>query len=135
MSPKQQCTRWTWVAVAAADLALVVAAWLRYETPTAGRLAFEEQLAEQRHRAAPRVGEHAAQDDRNRGVDDREGGVHAQRNAFQAAEAAHDEGVVGRQVEAVLDREADDDLQCILFDVSMPWSAMASWSGLPGQIA
>ena len=35
--------RWTWVAVAAADLALVVAAWLRYETPAAGGLAFEEQ--------------------------------------------------------------------------------------------
>ncbi|MDE0776359.1 MAG: NADH-quinone oxidoreductase subunit M [Nocardioides sp.] len=35
--------RWGWVAVAAADLALVVAAWLCYETPTAGRLAFEEQ--------------------------------------------------------------------------------------------
>ena len=36
--------RWAWVAVAAADLALVVAAWLRYDTPTAGRLAFEEQV-------------------------------------------------------------------------------------------
>ena len=35
--------RWTWVAVAAADLALVVAAWLRYETPAAGGLALEEQ--------------------------------------------------------------------------------------------
>ena len=35
--------RWAWVAVAAADLALVVAVWLRYEAPTPGRLAFEEQ--------------------------------------------------------------------------------------------
>ena len=35
--------RWAWVAVAAADLALVVAVWLRYETPPVGRLAFEEQ--------------------------------------------------------------------------------------------
>jgi NADH-quinone oxidoreductase subunit M len=35
--------RWAWVAVAAVDLALVVALWLRYETPPAGDLAFEEQ--------------------------------------------------------------------------------------------
>ena len=37
--------RWTWVAVAAADLALVVAVWWRYETPAAGQLAFEEKAA------------------------------------------------------------------------------------------
>jgi NADH-quinone oxidoreductase subunit M len=36
-------TRWAWVAVAAVDLLLVVAVWGRYETPTAGRVAFEEQ--------------------------------------------------------------------------------------------
>jgi NADH-quinone oxidoreductase subunit M len=35
--------RWSWVAVAAADLALVMVVWLRYETPTAGQLAFEQQ--------------------------------------------------------------------------------------------
>ena len=35
--------RSSWVAVAAADLALVVALWWRYETPAAGQLAFEEQ--------------------------------------------------------------------------------------------
>ena len=35
--------RWSWVAVAAADLALVVAVWWRYETPASGRLAFEQQ--------------------------------------------------------------------------------------------
>ena len=35
--------RWTWVAVAAADLVLVVAVWLSYDTPAAGGLAFEEQ--------------------------------------------------------------------------------------------
>ena len=35
--------RWVWVAVAAVDLVLVVTVWLRYETPPAGRLAFEEQ--------------------------------------------------------------------------------------------
>lgn len=37
--------RWVWVVVAAADLALVAALWLRYEPPGAGRLAFEERAA------------------------------------------------------------------------------------------
>ncbi len=36
-------SRWAWVAAAAADLALVVGVWLRYETPASGRLAFEER--------------------------------------------------------------------------------------------
>ena len=35
--------RWTWVGVAAADLALVVVLWLRYESPAPGELAFEER--------------------------------------------------------------------------------------------
>ena len=35
--------RWTWVAVAALDLALVVGVWLAYESPAVGQLAFEEQ--------------------------------------------------------------------------------------------
>lgn len=35
--------RWAWVVVAAVDLVLVIGVWLRYETPPAGRLAFEEQ--------------------------------------------------------------------------------------------
>jgi NADH-quinone oxidoreductase subunit M len=35
--------QWAWVAVTAVDLALVVAVWLRYETPAPGALAFEEQ--------------------------------------------------------------------------------------------
>jgi NADH-quinone oxidoreductase subunit M len=35
--------RWTWVVVAAADLALVAVVWARYETPRAGSLAFEER--------------------------------------------------------------------------------------------
>jgi NADH-quinone oxidoreductase subunit M len=37
--------RWGWVVVAAVDLVLVVAVWLRFEAPPAGRLAFEEQVA------------------------------------------------------------------------------------------
>ncbi len=37
--------RWTWVGVAAADLALVAALWLRYDTPAEGQLAFEERAA------------------------------------------------------------------------------------------
>ncbi len=36
--------RWTWVAVAAADLLLVIALWFRYETPATGQLAFAEQV-------------------------------------------------------------------------------------------
>ena len=36
--------RWAWVAVTAIDLALVVAVWIAYESPTAGGLAFEEQV-------------------------------------------------------------------------------------------
>ncbi len=35
--------RWAWVTVAAVELTLVVALWLGYESPEAGRLAFEEQ--------------------------------------------------------------------------------------------
>ena len=35
--------RWAWVGVAAVDLALVVVVWLRYESPAAGELAFEER--------------------------------------------------------------------------------------------
>lgn len=35
--------RWMWVVAAAADLALVLVVWLRYEAPARGRLAFEEQ--------------------------------------------------------------------------------------------
>ena len=38
-------SRWVWVAVAAVDLALIGAVWLRYQTPPAGGLAFEEQAA------------------------------------------------------------------------------------------
>ena len=37
--------RWTWVAVAALDLALIVVVWVGYERPPAGRLAFEVQAA------------------------------------------------------------------------------------------
>jgi NADH-quinone oxidoreductase subunit M len=37
-------TRWSWVAVAAIDLALVVVVWARYETPAPGQLAFEQQV-------------------------------------------------------------------------------------------
>ncbi|MFZ5846870.1 MAG: complex I subunit 4 family protein [Actinomycetota bacterium] len=37
--------RWAWVAVAAADLALVAAVWLRYDSPADGGLAFEERAA------------------------------------------------------------------------------------------
>ena len=40
-----EVARWVWVAVAAVDLALVVGLWTRYETPPAGGLAFEEQVA------------------------------------------------------------------------------------------
>lgn len=36
--------RWTWVAVASLDLALVVGVWVAYESPAAGQLAFEEQV-------------------------------------------------------------------------------------------
>ncbi|CAN5306342.1 NADH-quinone oxidoreductase subunit M [soil metagenome] len=36
--------RWSWVAVAAADLALVLVVWAQYETPAAGHLRFEEQV-------------------------------------------------------------------------------------------
>ncbi|SCG60117.1 NADH dehydrogenase subunit M [Micromonospora halophytica] len=36
--------RWTWVAVTAVDLALIIGLWLRYETPPPGGLAFEEQV-------------------------------------------------------------------------------------------
>nr|WP_269813480.1 NADH-quinone oxidoreductase subunit M [Ornithinimicrobium sediminis] len=36
-------SRWVWVVVAAVDLALVAAVWLRYEDPGTGRLAFEER--------------------------------------------------------------------------------------------
>ena len=35
--------RWTWVAVTTVDVTLIFALWLRYETPRAGALAFEEQ--------------------------------------------------------------------------------------------
>ena len=35
--------RWTWFAVAAVDTALVAVLWMRYDTPAAGELAFEEQ--------------------------------------------------------------------------------------------
>ncbi|KAE8764864.1 complex I subunit 4 family protein [Georgenia thermotolerans] len=35
--------RWAWVAVAAADLVLVVVVWSRYEPPRVGALAFEER--------------------------------------------------------------------------------------------
>jgi len=37
-------SRWLWVAVATAELALVFAVWLRYDTPSTGGLAFEEQV-------------------------------------------------------------------------------------------
>ena len=37
-------SRWAWVAVTAVEVALVVAVWLRYESPSAGGLAFEEQV-------------------------------------------------------------------------------------------
>ncbi len=43
--------RWGWVAVTAADLALVVALWLAYDPPSGDRLAFEE-----RARWIPNVG-------------------------------------------------------------------------------
>jgi NADH-quinone oxidoreductase subunit M len=36
--------RWSWVAVAAADLALVLGLWATYDAPVAGALAFEEQV-------------------------------------------------------------------------------------------
>ncbi|MGB3186600.1 MAG: NADH-quinone oxidoreductase subunit M [Ornithinimicrobium sp.] len=36
--------RWTWVAVAALDLALIVLVWARYDSPEPGGLAFEEQV-------------------------------------------------------------------------------------------
>lgn len=36
--------RWAWVAVTAVEVALVVAVWLRYQSPPAGGLAFEEQV-------------------------------------------------------------------------------------------
>jgi NADH-quinone oxidoreductase subunit M len=39
----EAAARWVWVAVAAVDLALVVAVWVRYDAPEPGRLAFEEQ--------------------------------------------------------------------------------------------
>ena len=39
-----QVARWAWLVVTLADLALVAAVWLAYETPPAGRLAFEEQV-------------------------------------------------------------------------------------------
>ncbi|MFZ5848362.1 MAG: complex I subunit 4 family protein [Actinomycetota bacterium] len=42
---RDTASRWAWVAAAAVDLGLVVAVWLRYESPAAGRLAFEEQVA------------------------------------------------------------------------------------------
>lgn len=35
--------RWTWVAVTTVDVTLIFALWLRYESPRAGALAFEEQ--------------------------------------------------------------------------------------------
>ncbi|GAB2740661.1 complex I subunit 4 family protein [Nocardioides pakistanensis] len=38
-----KAARWAWVAVAAADLALVAAVWLRYDSPADGGLAFEER--------------------------------------------------------------------------------------------
>lgn len=37
--------RWAWVAVAAADLALVAVVWANFEEPPEGQLAFEERLA------------------------------------------------------------------------------------------
>ena len=40
-----RAARWAWIVVASIDLALVVAVWLAYESPGAGRLAFEEQVA------------------------------------------------------------------------------------------
>ncbi len=36
--------RWTWVVVSALDLALIVAVWIRYESPAPGTLAFEERV-------------------------------------------------------------------------------------------
>ncbi len=36
--------RWTWVAVAVLDLALVLVVWAGYETPAPGALAYEEQV-------------------------------------------------------------------------------------------
>ena len=36
--------RWLWVAACALDLVLVAVVWARYETPPAGRLAFDEQV-------------------------------------------------------------------------------------------
>lgn len=36
--------RWVWVAVAAADLALVAVVWANFQEPPAGRLAFEERV-------------------------------------------------------------------------------------------
>ncbi len=40
-----RAVRWSWVAVAVIDLALVIIVWARYETPAPGRLAFDEQVA------------------------------------------------------------------------------------------
>ncbi len=37
-------SRWLWVLVTVVELALVIVVWLRYETPEAGGLAFEEQV-------------------------------------------------------------------------------------------
>ncbi len=36
--------RWTWVAVAGVDLALIMVVWARYDSPEPGGLAFEEQV-------------------------------------------------------------------------------------------
>lgn len=36
--------RWTWVAVAAVEIILLLVVWQNFETPGAGRLAFEEQV-------------------------------------------------------------------------------------------
>ena len=40
-----EVARWSWVAVSAVDLALVIAVWISYTDPGTGRLAFEEQVA------------------------------------------------------------------------------------------